>query len=378
MIYLTRTILLALAASMLAAGSAAQAADARAVRITNFDTPVYVTGAPGEANLLFVVEQPGRVRVLDNEVTVARPFLNIASLVTFGGEQGLLSIAFPPNYQTSRLFYVAFTNRNGDVEVDEFRRSATNHKIANPNSRRRVIVIRHRDAGNHNGGQLEFGRDGFLYISIGDGGATPQAAPNLHLLLGKILRIDPRRNGTDAYSIPNDNPFVGSGNREEIWSYGLRNPWRFAFEGNRIIIADVGESEFEEINYLNVSAAKGANFGWPQFEGRHDTGNGPAGADPVTFPMLVYSHNRGGCAVIGGYVSHDRRIPALSGRYIYGDLCDGRILSMVPDVAAQKATDRRAVGITAPNLSSFGRGPRNRLYFTQTSGELKRIAPLAP
>lgn len=377
MIQFTRTALFAALAGLCAIG-AARADDASAALIDFFDNPVYVTGAPGEANLLFVIEQPGRIRVLDNEVTVTRPFLDITSLVTFGGEQGLLSIAFPSDYQTSRLFYVAFTNNNGDVEVDEFRRSAANHQAANPNTRRRVIVIPHRDAGNHNGGQLQFGPDGHLYISIGDGGATPEAAPNLRLLLGKILRIDPRRKGARRYTIPNDNPFVGTANRAEIFSYGLRNPWRFTFEGNRIVIADVGQGEFEEINYLNINAARGANFGWPQFEGRHNTGNGPPGADPVTFPMLVYSHNAGGCAVIGGYVSRDPAVPALAGRYVYGDLCDGIIRSMVPDVPAQRATGRRTVGIVAPNLSSFGRGPHRRLYFTQTTGELSRLAPPAP
>jgi hypothetical protein len=168
---------------------------------SSFNRPVYVTGAPGSSSstLLFVVEQPGVIRVLDNEVKDAVPFLNITSLVSFAGERGLLSVAFHPNYETNRLFYVAFTNQAGDVEVAEFKRRAANPKRADPTTRRRVIVIPHRDAGNHNGGQLQFGPDGFLYISIGDGGATPEAAPNLRLLLGKILRINPATGRQSLY-----------------------------------------------------------------------------------------------------------------------------------------------------------------------------------
>ena len=352
----------------------ANAQDARAIFVDSFDHPVYVTGAPGAPSLLFVVEQTGKIRVLDNEVTQTAPFLDLTSGISCCGERGVLSIAFPPDYPTSRLFYVAFTKATGDVEIDEFERSPTFQTRALLSSRRKVISIPHRDAGNHNGGQLQFGPDGYLYISIGDGGATPESAPNLRLLLGKILRIDPKQNGSAPYTIPSDNPYVGTSNREEIWSYGLRNPWRFAIEGNRIIIADVGQGVQEEINYLSINAAKGTNFGWPQYEGRRPNG-GVAGPDPVKFPMLVYNHGSTRCAVIGGYTSRDPDIPALRGRYIYGDFCDGVIRSMVPDVPNQTASDLRPVGIRAPNLSSIGRGPNNRLYITQTTGELSRIAP---
>jgi len=351
----------------------AHAQDAQAIFIDTFDSPVYVTGAPGEPNLLFVVEQTGKIRVLNNEVTITRPFLDLTTMISGGGERGVLSIAFPRDYQTSGLFYVAFTNPTGDVEIDEFRRSATPTR-ALPATRRKVISIRHRDATNHNGGQLQFGPDGYLYISIGDGGATPEAAPDLTLLLGKILRIDPKQNGSRPYTIPPDNPYRGTSNRKEIWSYGLRNPWRFAIEGNRIIIGDVGQGEQEEINYLNINSAKGTNFGWPQYEGRRLNG-GVAGADPAKFPMLFYRQGATRCAVIGGYVSRDPAIPALQGRYLFGDFCDGVIRSMVPDVPNQTASDLRTIGIRAPNLSSIGRGPNNRLYITQTTGELSRIAP---
>ncbi len=370
----------ALTASLLAAAPA-RAADARAVLIDTFDNPVYVTGAPGEPRLLFVVEQTGKIRVLDNEVTQAAPFLDLSTKISCCGERGVLSMAFPPDYATSHLFYVAFTNPSGDVEIDEFQRSAASRKRAAPASRRKLLAIPHRGAGNHNGGQLQFGPDGYLYISVGDGGElTPRGWParDLTQLLGKILRINPKAGPARPYTIPAGNPYVKTHNRHEIYAYGFRNPWRFSFEGNNIVIADVGQSAEEEINYLNYRSAKGANFGWPQYEGDEVFDDSQPGADPPTFPMLTYDHNGNRCAVIGGYVSHDPDLPALSGRYLYGDLCEGKIRSMLPHPIGQKATGLRFTGITAVNLSSFGRGPNNRLYITQTSGELSRIAPPAP
>lgn len=360
----------------------AHAVDAVADLIDNtLDSPVYVAGAPGEATLLFVVEQTGKIRVLDNEVLESTAFLDLSSIITCCDERGVLSMAFPPDYQTTRLFYVAFTNTNGDVEVDEFRRSAGNAKRASLSTRRKLIAIRHRDAGNHNGGQLQFGPDGYLYISVGDGGELePRGwpAPDLKDLRGKILRIDPRKSASAAYRIPPDNPFVSTGNKKEIYAYGFRNPWRFSFEGNRIIIADVGQSAFEEINYLSVKKAKGANFGWPEYEGKKKFDPSQPGEGPPLFPMLVYSHNNGGCAVIGGYVSHDATTPALRGRYLYGDLCEGRIRSIAADVANNAVIDSRQTGITAFNLSSFGLGPNDKIYFTQTTGELSRINAPGP
>src|SRR5690242_11148708 len=287
-------------AASFAAACSANAADAKATLIDTFDSPVYATAAPGEPTLLFVVEQTGKIRAVDNDVTQARAFLDLSSIISCCGERGVLSMAFPPDYQTTRLFYVAFTNPTGDVEVSEFRRTVSSHKVANPATRRTVITIRHRGAGNHNGGQLQFGPDGFLYISVGDGGElTPRGwpAPDLHQLLGKILRINPKKSGDRPYTIPAGNPYIGTSNRKEIYAYGFRNPWRFTFEGNNIIIADVGQSAWEEINYLRLVDAKGANFGWPDWEGRHrfDSPKVPPGPDKPTFPMLNYNHN-GRCA----------------------------------------------------------------------------------
>jgi glucose/arabinose dehydrogenase len=342
--------------------------------IDNFEAPVYVTRAPGAHTLLFVVEQAGLIRVLVNEVKQATPFLNIMPLVLFdGGERGLLSMAFHPDYATNRLFYVCYNNLHGDVVVEEFQRRAGNPLRADPDSRRRVLAVIHRDAANHNGGQLQFGPDGKLYISIGDGGANSGTAPNLKLLLGKILRINPRKQGAKAYTIPNDNPFLGTGNRREIFSYGLRNPWRFSFDDNRIAIADVGQNRQEELNFLTLNHAKGTNFGWPQYEGNLLMDNSQPGQDPPKFPMYVYGHHQGGCAIIGGYIADDPTVPAIRNKYLFGDLCTGRISILTPNVPTQQATHVRFTGITAGNLSSFGIGPGNKIYITQVTGQLSRI-----
>jgi glucose/arabinose dehydrogenase len=361
--------------------SPADAQLAQATRVPgDFARPVYVTSAPDTLDLLFVVEKAGVVRVLQNEVLRETPFLDIRSRVSSDGERGLLSIAFAPDYAASRLFYVAFTNPTGDIELDEFQRSPTNAFRAVPGSRRRLLTIRHRDATNHNGGQLQFGPDGLLYMSTGDGGRVfPRGkfARSLNSLLGKILRINPAPDGASPYTIPPSNPYVGMADRRgEIFAYGLRNPWRFSFNGHRIAIGDVGQGDWEETNFLNLQSARGANFGWPAFEGNvpYDSDQPPPPDEP-TFPMHVYSHEGGGCAVISGYVSQDPDIPALSRRHVYGDFCTGQIRSFIPDVADQEPRADRLV-LQADRPTSFGIGPDQRMYFTQNSGELMRIDPL--
>jgi hypothetical protein len=198
-------------------------------------------------------------------------------------------------------------------------------------------------------------------------------ARNLKSLLGKILRINPRKQGAKPYTIPAGNPFAGTANRREIYSYGLRNPWRFSFDGNRIAIADVGQATQEELNFLNVSTAKGANFGWPQYEGNRLFDNSQPGQHPPKFPMYVYGHNGGGCSIIGGYIARDPAVPAIRNKYLFGDLCTGRISILTPNVPSQTATNVRFTGIIAQGLTSFGIGPGNKIYITQTSGELSRI-----
>ncbi|MPZ55122.1 MAG: glucose dehydrogenase [Rhizobiales bacterium] len=377
-------VALVLAAVPLAAFPApVQAApDAGVVHIGTFDRPVYVTVAPGRPQNLFVVEQPGRIQILRNEVRLARPFLDLTDIVLSGsGEQGLLSVAFPPDYDSTGRFYVAFNNSDGDIEIDEFMRSAGRPVRADFASRRVVLVIPHRGASNHNGGQLQFGpEDGLLYISTGDGGnLSPRGEParKLNNLLGKILRIDPRQRGSKAYRVPRSNPFVVGPGRGEIFAYGLRNPWRFSFDGKRIAIADVGQGRREEVNVLRTKAAAGVNFGWPQFEGDVVFDNDRPGPHPATFPILTYDHDGGGCAVIGGYVVHDPDIPSLNGRYLYGDACIGDVRSFIPKVPAQQARHDRATGINLPGLGSFGQGFNGRIYLAQTGGGVWRLIPPA-
>lgn len=362
---------------------AANAADATVVRIGRFDQPLYIASAPGFPRLLFVVERPGRVQVLRDETKLNRPFLDITGIVLSGGERGLLSIAFPPNYASSRRFYVAFTNNSGAIELDEFRRSASDPTRADPASRRIVLRIPHPGASNHNGGQLQFGpRDGLLYMSTGDGGSVQppgEAARKLDSLLGKILRIRPLQVGAKPYTIPASNPFLDRpGARDEIFAYGLRNPWRFSFDDLHLIIADVGQTRREEVNFLRTSDVAGANFGWPQFEGDLVFANNRPGPHPPTFPIFTYDHSGGRCAIIGGYVVRDPDLTKLRGRYLYGDLCTGTVRSFIAQVGSQQVLGDRPTGVTLPQLSGFGLGANNQIYAAQISGNVFRLAPPPP
>jgi len=366
----------------------AAAADAVAVRIGSFEAPTHVAVAPGRLRNLFVVERRGRIQILRNELPLARPFLDISDLVLgmpdpgAGVEQGLLSVAFPSDYEQFGRFYVAFTNNDGDLEIDEFQRAPINPVRADPASRRVVLVIPHRAAQFHYGGQLQFGPDGLLYISTGDGGGTPigENARLLTSLLGKILRINPLPAGGKPYRIPKSNPFVDRGGRDEIFAYGLRNPWRFSFDGTRIAIADVGQLQQEEVNLLHKQNAAGANFGWPQYEGDLVYDETRPGRDPPTFPIFTYGRNPYCTAIVGGYVVRDPNLPALLGRYLYGDLCSGDIRSFVPHVNAQEARGDRPTGILLSGLSTFGQGFNGKIYaaqidFDSSSGSVWRLEP---
>lgn len=351
-------------------------------RIGNFESPVYVAGAPGFPQLLFVVEQPGTVRVLNGGRRLGRPFLDISGMVGFGGERGLLSIAFPPDYERSGRFYVYYTDRQGDIRVDEFRRRSATQ--AARGSRRAVIEIPHRANSNHNGGQLQF-LGNLLYFGTGDGGSggdPPNNAQNRESLLGKLLRIDPRPSRGRAYSIPADNPFAGRAGRDEIYSYGLRNPFRFSFDtasakGARIAIGDVGQGLFEEVDYMTVAAARGANFGWDAFEGfapYRDENSGTPDPGGTTKPVFSYSHSRGGsCTIIGGYVVRDGRLASLRGRYVYADLCEGELRSLEPGL--RRASGDRKLGLAVSTPSSFGEDTRGRVYVASLEGPVYRLVP---
>lgn len=336
--------------------------------VGTFDSPTYVTHAPGTGGFLYVVEQGGTVRVVDHGTVRARPFLNISGRVSSGGERGLLSIAFDPRFPSNHIFYADYTNAQGNLEVDEFH--APSNTSANPFSRRTVIVIPHPGESNHNGGQLQFGPDGLLYISTGDGGGgddNHDNARHLNVLLGKILRIDPHEHGSRPYTVPTSNPFVGRGGRDEIYSYGLRNPWRFSFDSanGNLVIGDVGQSAWEEVDYVTPQRAKGSYFGWPTWEGRavHDSSRPDPNPNhrPPIFPIEVKDHGSDGfCAIIGGYVVHSSALSLLNGRYVYSDNCNGQIRTLVPHTTG--ATADRATGLNVSNPSAFGIGAGGQLY----------------
>ncbi|TMK56289.1 MAG: PQQ-dependent sugar dehydrogenase [Actinobacteria bacterium] len=347
-------------------------------KVGTFDTPVYVTGAPGFPKLLFVVEQPGRVVVL-KDGRRAGTFLDIRDIVEDGGERGLLSVAFPPDYAASKRFYVYYTDAEGAIRVDEFqRRSATR---ADRDSRRSVITIPHPVNANHNGGQLQF-LGNLLYFGTGDGGSggdPPNNAQNKDVLLGKLLRIDPRAAGGKPYSVPADNPFVGKPGRDEIYSYGLRNPFRFSFDTTngqpRIAIGDVGQNRFEELDYLTVDRAGGANFGWDALEGFSkytEENSGTPDPGGTVKPVFAYGHGSG-CTIIGGYVVRDPRLPGLRGRYVYADLCEGKLRSLVPHL--KRASGDRQLGLQVQSPSSFGEDQQHRLYVVSLEGPVYRLVP---
>jgi glucose/arabinose dehydrogenase len=350
-------------------------------KVGQFDHPVYIAGAPGFPRLLFMVEQPGRVAVLSGGHRLARPFLDIRDEVGYdGGERGLLSIAFPPDYRASGRFYAYFNDAAGNIRIDEFQRSTATR--AKPGSAREVIEIPHPVNANHNGGQMQF-LGNLLYFGTGDGGSAgdpPNNAQNKEVLLGKLLRIDPRARGGAPYSVPSSNPFVGKPGRDEIYSYGLRNPFRFSFDRvtakqPRIAIGDVGQNQFEELDYTTVAAASGANFGWDALEGfapYKEENSGTPDPGGTTKPIFAYSHSRdGSCSIIGGYVVADRSLPSLYRRYVYADLCEGQLRSLVPHL--KRASGDHRLGLAVASPTSFGEDDRHHLYVASLEGPVYRL-----
>lgn len=348
-------------------------------RIGTFDAPVFVTQAPDDSSRLFVVEQGGRIVVRRDGKTLPTPFLDIRSKVVSGSEQGLLSMAFAPDYAKSGRFYVDYTDRNGDTRVVEYRRGASGDRARAGSARQ--VLFQDQPESNHNGGLLLFGPDDLLYIGLGDGGGGDDQhgeignGQNLGTWLGKILRIDPRPSGGRPYRVPADNPFVGrSGARPEIYSWGLRNPWRFSFDRKTgdIAIGDVGQDAVEEVDFRRRGTARGVNFGWRAWEGTHRVDPDLSVSGDVK-PVLEYTHDEGGCSVTGGYVVRDPRLSSLKGRYVYGDFCVGKLLSA--RLSPSGATARRALGLSVPSLSSFGEDNAGRVYAISLDGPVYRLDP---
>jgi glucose/arabinose dehydrogenase len=347
----------------------------RLQRIGTFSDPVYVTAPPGDRHRVFVVEQGGHVRIARDGKTLPRPFLDVSDRITAGGERGLLSLAFAPDYASSGRFYVYYTATNGDIKIVEYRRASADR--ADHGSARLVLSQSH-PVSNHNGGLVLFGPDRLLYTGLGDGGGGGDLhgrrgnGQNLGTLLGKILRIDPRPSGGRPYRVPRSNPFVGRrGARPEIWAYGLRNPWRFTFApatGN-LVIADVGQNAVEEVSIVR---GKGANLGWRVFEGRsrYTAGESAPGAVP---PVIQRFHSDGNCSITGGVVVRDPVLSALRGRYVFGDYCRGVIESA--RLRGTKARDVRETRLHVSQLSSFGEDGRRRVYVTSLDGPVYRLAP---
>jgi glucose/arabinose dehydrogenase len=354
------------------------ASGVRLQRVGRFQAPLYVTAPPGDRRRIMVVEQGGRIVVVRGGRILRTPFLDLSGIVTAGGEQGLLGLAFDPEYASSGRLYVYFTRRDGRQEVAEYRRGAS-ADVARPGSRRTVLVMAD-PASNHNGGDLKFGPDGLLYIGTGDGGGANDQfgrrgnAQNRGSLLGKILRIDPVARGGRAYTVPSSNPFAGrAGMRAEIYAWGLRNPWRWSFDRQTgdVTIADVGQSAIEEVNFARRGDWKGANFGWRPLEGTRRNFDEPApGAVP---PVIEQSHDEGWCSITGGYVVRDPGLRALDGRYVYGDFCKGQIRAAT--LAPGRASGDRSLGLpTVAQLSSFGEDAQGRVYVVSLAGPVYRLA----
>ncbi|HLA17373.1 MAG TPA: PQQ-dependent sugar dehydrogenase [Candidatus Limnocylindrales bacterium] len=347
--------------------------------VSGLSSPVLVTHAGDGSDRLFIVEQGGYIRILSGGTLRPQPFADLHASISTGSERGLLGLAFHPKFETNRLFYVYFTTRSGDLAVSELRASATNPNVRDPGWGRRLLTI-HHPRSNHNGGHIAFGPGNYLYIGTGDGGGVGDPdnnAQNLNSLLGKMLRIDVNgRSGSLAYRIPPLNPYVGKPGRDEIYSRGLRNPWRWSFDRSTrsLFIGDVGQNRYEEIDRATTASwwGKGANYGWRVMEGNacYKPSSGCSTSGKVR-PILVYGHGSGDCSVSGGHVYRGAMWPALAGGYFYGDFCSGRIWAF--DSAARSPVTGVQLLDTSLNISSFGEDEDGEVYVVDLGGAIYRI-----
>jgi glucose/arabinose dehydrogenase len=341
-------------------------------------SPVFLTAPTGDVGRLFIVEQGGLIRILNSldGTPRATPFLDVAGLIVTGGERGLLGMAFDPNYAGNGRFYIYYTNTAGDIVIARYGVS-TNPDIANAGAQAILKTIAHPTNQNHNGGMLAFGPDGCLYAGIGDGGGSGDPngnAQNTSSLLGKILRLDPETGSACG----TDNPFAnGTGGAPEVWSFGLRNPWRFSFDRSTgvLYIGDVGQDQREEVDaVVGPNAGQGVNFGWNIMEG-FACFNPPSGCNSsgLTPPILDYSHDAGACSVTGGYVYRGTLNPAVNGSYFYADYCAGFVRSF--QLQGGRPSSQNTWPLLSPGgqITSFGEDARGELYILTQTGGLSRI-----
>jgi glucose/arabinose dehydrogenase len=333
------------------------------------ENPLFLTQAGDGTGRLFIVEQPGRIRVLEGHRLLPASFLDITKQVLSGGERGLLGLAFHPNYRRNGRFFVNYTRKpDGATVLAEYRKGAT---PTSASQEERILLIVPQPYPNHNGGMVAFGPDGYLYVGLGDGGSKgdpDNRAQNLEDLLGKILRIDVDQG--DPYGIPIDNPFAKGGGRPEIYAIGLRNPWRFSFDtktGN-LWVADVGQYKWEEINLV----ARGGNYGWRVMEGTHCF-HPSTDCQTTTFslPVSEYFHDKGRCSITGGYVYRGRILPSLAGTYVYGDFCSGEIFALNKD---ETVNEPHQIFKSSLQISSFGEDAAGELYVLDHKGGIYRLS----
>jgi glucose/arabinose dehydrogenase len=338
---------------------------------SGLESPVHLASPPGDPRL-FVVEQPGRIRIVRDGRVLERPFLDLVRDVGYGGERGLLSVAFHPHYRENGLFFVNYTDRSGDTRVERFRVSS-DPNVADPATRRLILHVAQPYA-NHNGGHVLFGPDGMLYVGMGDGGSAGDPhghGQNRASLLGKLLRLDVDRG--NPYAIPPDNPFARDPRfRGEIWAYGLRNPWRLGFDAAEglLYIADVGQNRWEEIDIVGAAQA-GLNYGWNRMEGAHCFRTPECDRRGLVLPALEYGHGEG-CSVTGGSVYRGRALRGLAGHYFYADFCSGWVRSF--RWQGGRVTQHRQWGVKPGEVQSFGTDATGELYVLSAGGRVYRLA----
>jgi glucose/arabinose dehydrogenase len=318
----------------------------------------------------FIVEQPGRILLVRNGQIQPNSFLDIRNRVgSKGNEQGLLGLAFHPNFKDNPYFYVNYTDRNGNTVIARFQ---ANGDTADPGSEKDLLHV-DQPFPNHNGGEIAFGPDGYLYIGLGDGGSADDPlgnGQNKDVLLGKILRIDVVHG--DPYNIPADNPFANGGGKPEIWAYGLRNPWRFSFDKatGDLYIADVGQDTWEEVD-ASIGNPPGLDYGWNYREATHHFLGSPPATLKLTYPVAEYSHIDGNCSVSGGYV-YRGAMTEWQGVYLYGDFCSGKIWGLLhsPDPSNGKEWQYKVLFSTNTNITTFGQDPSGEIYFADRNGTI--------